>query len=71
MSSRKLHKKYVVTRVDGREDVDAEYFVLRLDAGAKEPGRSASLDALMTYAHAIEEYDPDFARAIREAYLYD
>lgn len=61
-----LYDKYEVTRSDGREDQDAEYIVLRVDAKAKN--REAALLGVRAYAKAIKAACPDLAADLYQRY---
>lgn len=62
-----LHRRYDVRKADGTPvDPNAEYFVLRLDEGGKDPAHvAASRKALMTYADEIEKHLPQLAADLR------
>lgn len=79
-----LHKRYFVSKwIPGLEtkhewplerritavDKDAEYFVLRLDNGGKDPNHIAACrKAVIAYAVAIEPYIPELAKDLIERY---
>lgn len=63
-----LFLKYRVARVDGREELDADYFILRLDAGGKKEHTHASRMAILTYAYHISPTHPKLAKEIRARY---
>src|SRR5690348_9196455 len=57
----KLHGKYIVQKADGSPvDLDAQYFVLRVDT---DP---AAQQAVLAYADAIRQAMPTFASQLRK-----
>lgn len=63
-----LHAKYNVERVDGKHIPGAEYFVLRLDAGADTAHRKACLHAMLTYARHISNDNLKLSQDIMKRY---
>lgn len=65
-----LHQRYRITKSNGSKvDGQAEYFVLRLDAGGSDPAHiAASRAAAMTYADKIEPHIPKLAADLRARY---
>lgn len=61
-----LYDKYQVRRTDGRDDPEAEYFVLRLDSKAKN--REASLAGVRAFAKAILYSSPGLANDLLDKY---
>lgn len=54
--------KYQVRRADGKkDDIGADYFILRLDKGDH-----ASLFAVETYARLIQDSHPEEAQVLRD-----
>lgn len=68
--SQGLINKYLVTRSDGRPiDEGAEYFVLRLDAGGKDPLHVAACRAaVLEYARQIRQHLPVLAEELTSRY---
>lgn len=64
-----LYNKYFVKRTDGKDDPDAEYFVLRLDSKAKN--QEASLIAVRAFAKAILFSSPKLANDLLDKYGHD
>lgn len=57
-----LHKRYNVTKVDGDEDPNAVYFVLRLDSMGDDPEHlRACQAAARVYARQIKDHIPGLA----------
>lgn len=78
-----LHQRYLIKKYAGMkktgflteepiwEDVDpkAEYFVMRLDNGGKDPNHiNACRIGIHAYADAIEPFIPQLAKDLRERY---
>jgi hypothetical protein len=64
-----LHDRYVVRKRYGTTDPCAEYFVLRLDDGGKDPAHIAACrKAILTYAREIEPHIPKLAADLRSRY---
>lgn len=73
-----LYKKYYIAKrtphMQGADtidpvDEDAEYFVLRLDDGGKDPNHVAACrKAVLTYAENIKDYIPKLAADLIERY---
>lgn len=79
-----LYQKYVIRKVVGVRksmfgwqeefvtkavDKNAEYFVLRLDYGGKDPSQvGACRKAIHTYAKEIESHLPELAKDLIERY---
>lgn len=79
-----LHQKYVIRKIVGtrksmfgwfeyfrtkKVDPESEYFVLRLDNGAKDPNHLwACRKAIHTYAKEIESHLPELAKDLRQRY---
>ncbi len=61
-----LYGKYIVKRTDGKDDPDAEYFVLRLDSKAKN--QEASLIAIRAFTNAIQHSSPELANDLLDRY---
>jgi hypothetical protein len=65
-----LHQKYVLARVDGKPlEETAEFFILRLDNGAKNPKHKIACRlAVLTYAENIAGHNPILAQDLYERY---
>lgn len=65
-----LHQRYHVIKANGQPtDPQAEYFVLRLDDGGKDPNHVAACrKAVLAYAKAIKKYIPKLASDLEERY---
>jgi hypothetical protein len=57
-----LYRKYNITRTDGKPiPENAEFFILRLDAGAELSHMNASLKAMEVYAKEIKKEIPSLS----------
>jgi hypothetical protein len=78
-----LHQRYLIHKIVSTEskpdgtiqyttksiDKDAEYFILRLDEGGKDPIHIAACrKAVLTYAEEIKNHLPDLAKDLIEKY---
>lgn len=64
-----LHQRYIVHKVNGKTDLNAEYFVLRLDDGGSDPKHiEACRIAVNAYASAIEPHIPGLAKDLKKRY---
>lgn len=70
LKSQGLVPRYTVTKASGKpNDPGAEYFVLRLDDGGKDPKHVAACrKAILVYADAIEDHLPYLAADLRAKY---
>lgn len=68
-----LHQRYIVQKANGENvDPNAEYFVLRLDKGGKDPNHlNACKSAVAQYARNIHPFIPELADDLRERYCKD
>lgn len=65
-----LHQRYDISKKDGDNDPDAEYFVLRIDGGGDDPiWQAACQDTLMFLAERVKQYMPKFTTTVRDKYL--
>ena len=71
MNPEGLHARYLVTKIDGHTDPNAEYFVLRLDNGGSDQIHIAACrKAVLAYADEIGEHIPKLAEDIRQRYAH-
>lgn len=65
-----IHKRYILSKLDGTPvDTKADYFVLRLDYGGRDPVHVAACRAaILTYAAHIAGHIPKLAEDIRARY---
>lgn len=64
-----LYRKYIITKGDGRPvDARNEYFVLKVGGHGNPERMRASQIAVLAYADAIEHYEPNLAKELRERY---
>jgi hypothetical protein len=70
MKNKRLLHKYNITKANGDPvDLDAEYFVLRLDENQKDKEHFiACRKAIITYANEIENYLPELSKDLKEKY---
>lgn len=67
-----LHQRYKISKLWGKTDPKAEYFVLRLDLNGSDSNHIlACRKAIQTYADAIESTIPQLAKDLRKRYPID
>lgn len=65
-----LYKKYIVTKSNGEENDNEEYFVLRLDNNCSDKIHlEACKKALRTYAEEIKNHIPELSEDLFKIYL--
>lgn len=66
-----LHQRYVVYKINGNPvDLNAEYFVLRVDKNGSDPKHiDACRKAVITYAENIKNHLPELAEDLINRYL--
>jgi hypothetical protein len=69
MKNKGLLHKYNITKTNGHPmDIDAEYFVLRLDDKGEKNHVNACRKAILIYANEIKEYLPELSKELIEKY---
>lgn len=65
-----LYKKYYISKTNGEDNSNEEYFVLRLDSNCTDKVHlEACKKALRTYAEEIKEHIPELSEDLFKIYL--
>lgn len=64
-----LYRKYIVSRVDQKQNENEEYFVLRLDNHASDKVHvEACRKAVLFYANEIKDHLPELSKDLIQRY---